>query len=551
LRAAVVEVGDSVPCVVKAAFCLFAGPDKLAGDGLPVVLRQRGERAEMTRYDGDPEAAPNGYFAVNAYADGDSSYSFADAAREGLPVKDVERPLKFPWDDRDPFAHLTGKNPEPRKAFAQNARLADLRIKGDRGGILGTRYVGPDLLFAGGLPTVSGEARDPTVAVWDPNLPESAEDLPAGVFPTLARALAARPQVLLIRYTGRLEVDPFELPPRADTNLTIKPDPGSKPVLVPAPAGLKRADGLFKLFGKSGSGRLVLDGLHFRLPAGRAPAVAVLPGGGTLEIRNSVITMEDGEDLAVVSLIDPRNEMMMAPAGPESWPVPKVTVENVFVRGKGRLLAVKGSRPFELDVKNALAALDSTLIDVEPSTADPSAFGSGIVRLTRVTTYLAGSLLHFRAAERKMDTTPAGLARTEVTANNCVFAPAGVAADPLVRADRVDTKDQLTRWFGWQGKENVYGYNKSKVVLETRPSDPEAMAQARIDGDAWLALTLEEGDPFAEVAFGYRSPEAGQTKKFLNVRPIDFRQVRLDPPRADGSADLGAPPDVPIPFPDE
>jgi hypothetical protein len=549
--ASVVQVDDSVPCVIKAAFCLFSGPDKSPGN--TTVLRQRGERADSTRYEAvDPETTPNGYYGINAYRDDEGSHSFADAAREGLPIKDVERPMKLsPWEDTEPLALLAAKPPEPRKAFKPNLKLADLRVKGDRPGILGARYLGPDPLYTT-VPAVESEARDLTVKVWDPSLSETAEDLPPGVFPTLARALAAvrRGDTLLIRYTGRLEVDPTEFT-KPNTDLTIKPEPGSKPVLVPSPAGLKRADGLFKLFGKQGGGRLVLDGLQFRLPAGRAPAVAVLPGGGSLEIRNSVITMEDAEDLAVVSLIDPRNEMNMGTAGPESWPVPKVTVENVFVRGKGRLLAVKGSRPFELDVKNALAALDSTLIDIDPSTADPAAAGSGVVRLSRVTAYLAGSLIHFRAAERKAEMGPAGLARTDVTANNCVFAPAGATADPLVRADRVDTKDQLSRWFGWQGKENVYGYNKSKVVLEMRPSDPEAMMQSRIDGDAWLALTLEEGDPFADVGFGYRPPEAGQTRMFLNVRPIDFRQLRLDPPRADGTADLGAPADVPTPFPAE
>src|SRR4051794_13494666 len=64
---AVVEVGDLVPCVVRAAFCLFAGPDRAATDDLPVVLRQRKERAADTRYEADPEAAPNGYYGVAAY----------------------------------------------------------------------------------------------------------------------------------------------------------------------------------------------------------------------------------------------------------------------------------------------------------------------------------------------------------------------------------------------------------------------------------------------------------------------------------------------------
>ena len=139
----------------------------------------------------------------------------------------------------------------------------------------------------------------------------------------------------------------------------------------------------------------MLDGLHFRLPAGRVPAVVVLPGGGQLEIRNSVITLEESEDpSAAVLLTDPRGEMMMGGTGPaEQMPTPpKVTIENVFVRGKGRLLSVRQSRPFELDVKNALAALDGTLIDIDPSTTDPSAFGSGTVHLSRVTAYLGGGL---------------------------------------------------------------------------------------------------------------------------------------------------------------
>jgi hypothetical protein len=282
--------------------------------------------------------------------------------------------------------------------------------------------------------------------------------------------------------------------------------------------------------------------------------LVVLPGGGQIEIRNSVITMDEGEDLAAVLLTDPRGEMMMAPAGPANWPSPKVTFENVFVRGRGRLVAVKQSRPFELDVKNALVALDGTLIDIDPSTADPSAFGSGaVVQLNRVTTYLGGSLVHFRAAERKTEMAPAGLARTDVIANNCVFAPAGSSADPLVRADRLDSKEQVEKWFGWKGRDNVYGYDKKNVVLEIRPADLEAMPIKPIDGDRWLEMTQEEGDPFASVRFSYGEglPQAGQGRKFLVVRPIDFGPARSDPPRPEGSPDVGAPTDVPVPFADE
>jgi hypothetical protein len=325
-------------------------------------------------------------------------------------------------------------------------------------------------------------------------------------------------------------------------------------VLVPA-TGLKRADGLFKLYATSGSGKLVLDGLHFRLPAGRVPAVVVLPGGGQLEVRNSVITLEESDDpAAAVLLTDPRGEMMMSTTGQESWPNPKVTLENVFVRGKGRLLAVRQSRPFELEVKNTLAVLDGTLIDIDPYPAptDPSMFGTGTVKLTRVTTYLGGSLIHVRAAERKTDTAATGLAKTEVTATDCVFAPADGSGEPFVRADRLDGKDQVAAWLLWKGKDNVYGYDRKGVILEVRSGD--AMPPKPFDGDVWLGLAQEEGgDPFATIRFagGDELPTAGQGRRFAAVRPPAFGPPKTDPPRPDGSAEVGAAADVPGPFADE
>jgi hypothetical protein len=239
--------------------------------------------------------------------------------------------------------------------------------------------------------------------------------------------------------------------------------------------------------------------------------------------------------------------MMGMTGGPTELPTPKVTLENVFVRGKGRLLSVRQSRPFDLDVKNALAALDGTLVDIDPSTADPSGAGSGNVHLTRVTAYLGGSLLHVRAAERKTDTAPFGLARTEVTATQCVFAPAGPGSEALVRADRLESREQVEKWVGWRGKDNVYGYDRKGILLEIRSGD--TMPPKPVDGEGWLALAQEEGDdPFAALRFSAEElPAAGQARKFLSVRPAHFGPPRSDPPRSE----VGAPTEVPVPFDDE
>jgi hypothetical protein len=554
---AVVEVDNEVPCVVHSGHCLFAGPDRSLADEAPVVFRQLKTAAPETKYEGEPETRPNTYFRIAAYSDADGTYTFADAPRDKFV--DTQRPIKHPWKDRDPLALLVDAKPaDPLTAFKQDLRLPELRVKEDpKGSLIGAQYVGWERLYPVPLPSPE-ESRDATVKIWDPSLPETAEDLPPGVFPTLGRAVAAlrSGDTLLIRYTGRLDVDEQEFK-KKDFTLTIKPDAGHNPVLVPIPPkeALKRPQAMFKLYGGPNS-KLVLDGLHFRLPADRAPAVAVLPGGGQLEIRNSVITMEDGEELAAVTLTDPRGEMMMMGAAgtPINWPLPKVTIDKVFLRGKGRLLNVKGSRPFELEVKNVLAAVDDSLIDIEPSTADPSSAGSGIVRLNRVTAYLGGSLLNFRASERKGEMAPAGLARTEVIANDCVFTPAGSAAEPFVRAGRLDSRDQADKWFGYRGKNNVYGYDKKKVMLELRPADVDAMPITVVDGDRWLEKTLEpaDPDPFTRVhfRFGDGLPAAGNPRLFAAIRPKDFGQATFEPAR-EGSPEVGAPADVPDPFGDE
>ena len=51
-------------------------------------------------------------------------------------------------------------------------------------------------------------------------------------------------------------------------------------MLVPVASTLKKNNAIFKLYG----GKLVLDGLHFRLPADRIPAIAALPGGGQTSV---------------------------------------------------------------------------------------------------------------------------------------------------------------------------------------------------------------------------------------------------------------------------
>ena len=157
------------------------------------------------------------------------------------------------------------------------------------------------------------------------------------------------------------------------------------------------------------------------------------------------------------------------------WPVPKVTMENVFVRGKGRLVAIKGSRPFELEVKNAIAALDSTLIDIDPSTADPSTAGSGLIHLSardRVPGREPAALPRGRAQDRHR--ARSGLARTEVTVDSSLFASAEPGPSRSSGPTGIDSREHAERWFSWRGRNSVYGNDRKRVMMEIRPQDVEA-----------------------------------------------------------------------------
>ena len=194
----------------------------------------------------------------------------------------------------------------------------------------------------------------------------------------------------------------------------------------------------------------------------------------------------------------------------EKWPTPRIVLDNAFVRGKGRLLAVKTSRPFDLEIKNGLIVLDGALADIDGTAADVSAAGPARLKLQRVTTYLSENLVRLRGVEKRTDAGGVGLVKTEVTATQCLFVPAAGSTPALVRTDRFDNREQVERSFAWTGKGNVYAYDKSKVVLEVnRPDAGEAMMLKPIDGDRWLEMSLEEGDPFLAATVRVRLAGGG------------------------------------------
>src|SRR5262249_62370926 len=97
-------------------------------------------------------------------------------------------------------------------------------------------------------------------------------------------------------------------------------------------------------------------------------AVATLVGDGQCSFKDCVMTLDQagrGTALSVVTLADGSGAMKMkGQPGLASAP-PRLAFDNCFVRGKGDLIWSRGSRPFDLDLKNSLVAPDGNLPTVE------------------------------------------------------------------------------------------------------------------------------------------------------------------------------------------
>ncbi len=545
-QGAVVEIEDDVPCHITAGWCLFSNPEP-ADTEMPgaFAIRQLGMLSPDTRFeggkstDGPPAAMPNGYHNVLAYANGDSALPFEQCKLQQVMVEDAAARIltKNPWEDERPLKRLAESPRQIKQVFRLDLKQEILRLEPDKNhNLLGAkRLPGTSLydLFPFGSPQPDIHLAANT-KIWQPDFPEG-KTPPANVYQRLDKAVLdlKKGDVILIRYSGELDVELTEFP-KPDTDVTIRPDENYQPVLIPKAPSLKKDTALFKLY----FGQLVLENLRFRLKADRARAVLAIPGGGQCIFRNCSVTLEEADDLSVVTLADPRGEMMMGMNTPEKWPTPRIVMENSFIRGRGRLLSVLGSRPFDLNVKGSLAVLDGSLINIEPSN-DHSETMPAQVTLDHVTTYLTRNLVAEKASEKRADAKGLGLTPLQVHPTNCLFVPA-VEQTSLVFLDRIDSMEQMESVFDWKdARQNIYGFKSDQVMLLVQPENMDtAMRLERIERDRWLGKWREDEYAFGEVNFSVIP--AG--RRFDGVKPGDFEVKSINPPsKAEYSSSVGAP----------
>ncbi|OAI40000.1 hypothetical protein AYO40_00905 [Planctomycetaceae bacterium SCGC AG-212-D15] len=430
-----------------------------------------------------------------------------DAGSEPLDVS--------PWTEKDPLRALDSG--ELARAFHADTRNRQLRQAG------GDKMIGVEVCTwvtgPGGNRHVYGAAPLPAVderreLVVDPSASGSTD---GKYFSTLEKAvLEARPgETILIRKNGELSVEqPIRLDKPA-VDLVIRPYRGYHPVLALGEVTDKDV-ALFRVQ----DGKLLLEDLEIRLkPRQRdardeAQAVVAMGGHGHCSFKRCIFTFGgsdggEGGSFAVVALADPSNVMKMGPAAPR--PMPLLVFENCFARGRGSLVNVRASRPFELRADHCVVALTGPFCNIEASTAKEVPMTPAQITLAHVTAALPSNLLQLHTTKDTKDLVP-----LNVKASECVFAAS--LNQPLVHIDGEVSKVTLKRALTWDGRRNVY-LNFKQFLDQAKGEDNMLSAFNR---DLWLDFTKETNALF-EGSVRWVAPPPNGERSLLDAVPGQFR----------------------------
>jgi hypothetical protein len=433
-----------------------------------------------------------------------------------------------PWAAADPLAVLKPADPAAaanQDAFRINPKVPELRQGKESPAALRPLGV-QDCVFGTYEPLRPLSPAEPPAVARTGDKHERIVDPSAEggtrAYQTLASALAdARPgDVVLIKYTGTLWVDPVRLKP--GSAVTIRPYEGYRPVLTLSTSDLHGA--LFQVV----DAQLKLEHLELVLAPDatdfKSQTVAALVGGSECTFKDCVLTLRGlaGVPRQAVTVEGGDGRTMPTPA---PRPVPRVSFKNCLVRGEGNVVRLPQSRSVEVQAENSAVALDGSFLSASGSAGEGAAVqGEARVQLDRLTAYLTGHLLALEDGKRAGK----GLVKTQVSANSCLFASA--SGKSLVRVEGMDGLEQIKRVFGWSGGHNWYS------GFEDLLDQPAAMlgTPLHIDVMGWgmnFRDNDEVGSHFSRLKFDVDPQREGALAKAL---PAQLR------PRSDEATGFGA-----------
>jgi hypothetical protein len=485
------------------------------------LVRQTGDRPTLFR------GLDNRYYNLDGYWYGDDDPGY-DAFHHrvvdaGGDDKGSRVLAASPWKEEQPLQKLVDepgyavqfgvarKQDDEQLAPVFQVRADDpaLRRTGSLGHLLiGVEHVG-GVSYLAGLSPLDGPKPDPMARrtlVVDPTVGMS-KDLK---YPALAQAaLDARPgDVILIRHTGELKVAPIRLD-KAAVDLTIQADADCRPVLVMD--SLERDAAMFQLY----DGKLRLEGLEFRLqPAAefRSQTVVSLIGDGQCGFKKCVLTLDpEGQDTAVAAATLADNADVMKMKGqPPPGQSPHLTFDTCFVRGRGDLVWSRVSRPFDLELKDSLVALDGNALTVE--VAEAAAMVKDVPNVnasaTHSTAYLTGSFLRLKVGKDLKALVP-----LQCKADHSLFVAA--VGQAFVQFDGPETtEEKLKDKLFWAGDKNVFAGFRDMIAQ--RPMGDDGRPQAM----TWKSFTSDSGSEFPR-AIKFTTPP-GDTP-FVRLTPGMFK----------------------------
>jgi hypothetical protein len=523
--------------VTRSVFSRSAADDARPESAWLLLSRDQLERARLRGQDN----AFHGVGTLVSRIMDDGTTEVAAARLPDLP--------KLPAESRDTGSTLLPESPwhdaEPLKKLAQGDMLGAFRLKTN---LVALRRPAPTLIL--GPQHLAGEPLYPGVG-WagsdssgSPGSPSSpAAPRPAtrefvvdgvGGQPNTYRNLGAalndadfdeEAEVLItLKWNGLLAIRPVELGSRT---ITIRAAPGFTPELTFNPDSDAGADGEAALF-RIRDGSLTLDGLRVRLQptlkeTARLQSLVAVTGTGRCKLKNCLSTLYGSDDarMALVSVADPTGAMMGMGGKPPRPGVPGIELEDCVIRGQGDGVSVRVSRPFRLEVKNALIVLTGTLLSVEGNKREANQQTEGAVAvLDRVTAFVSQQLILMRATSNQ----PLHVPLRVSSATTCLFASA--EDSPLLRVDGPDSEQELKRRLTWQGRQNFYSASGS--ILIWQPLTQGEMAH-KYDRERWGQLW---GNDDEQARFGRSIRFAGypaSAKGPAEVGPADFRIVSSDP----------------------
>jgi hypothetical protein len=489
------------------------------------LIQQNGDEPKQVHYVGQGNLYHNltDYWIKGPFFFGEDAWPAFLRELEQTEGKDSSTPLATsPWLDKNPVQTI--RNGKPNLAFQVDPNRKELRqTNGPADHLVGMERCAWGPLYEGKLPSLeeTKPGRPTALLVVDPTVAKPGN----GVYSTLDQAAsAANPgDTIEIKHARDNRLVPVDMVrfEKPDIDLTIKAAAGFHPILTLGQSTDPDA-ALFRLH----DGKLTLEGLEFQLTSDQNPfqsrAVVAVVSNGECHFNQCVATLDRGDGvpdmvLALVTVIDPSKVMQMG--GGPGRQFPDLHLEKCFVRGKGELVAVRGSRTFNLHAENSLVVLDGNFLVVEGTANGQNAAIPALISLSRVTTFLTDHLVCLRGT-REIGKNGRGLIQTQVTPSECLFAsPEGKSS--LVHLDNLDVNRVpagVKAFFSWNNAQNNV-YSNYKEMLDQKPIDDGTMTPQPFDTPKWASFTMESKPRFDSLRFSALKAEPSLTR----VTPAEFQ----------------------------